>query len=168
MGTSTQNEMLASAPIQECLADAPQAEVRDWMEDSVANRPWGAHVGPMLRNTHVELPAPLISRMRGAAASFGVHMRSSLSSVLPGVFQTMLPTLSRSGCQQANFSQAYQYFTPVYQTSPNDPQRYRSRFEIAASVKQMCLDIVQARSNPNTPGPLKTQELTSYLKRLFP
>lgn len=168
MGSGTQNNQLSSAPIQNCFADAPQIEVRKWMKDSVAGRPWAAHVAPMIRNAHAELPAALVNRMQGAATSLGAHMRQSLTSVLPSVFQTMLPTLSRSGCQQADFSQAYTYYTPVYQSSPNDPLRYRARFQIADSVKQMCRDIVEARSNPANPGPLKNQELASYLKKLFP
>jgi hypothetical protein len=168
MGSGAPGATLTSAPVQNCLADAPQAEVRRWMKDSAASRPWGAHIEPMLRNTNVELPTALVNRMQGSAASFGAQMRQSLSTVLPTVFQAYLPSLSRSGCEQADFSQAYTYYTPVYQTSPNDPERYRARAQIADSVRQMCLDVVQARSNPNTPGPLKTQEMTSYLKKLFP
>jgi|GEM_PF-2285549 len=168
IGSGTQTNQLNSAPIQNCFANAPQIEVRKWMKESVVGRPWGAHVSPMLRNAHAELPPALVNRMKGASTTLGTHMRQSLSSVLPSVFQSMLPTLSRTGCQQADFSQAYSYYTSVYQTSPNDPLRYRARFQIADSVKRMCLDIVEARSNPNTPGPLKTQELASYLKKLFP
>ncbi len=168
MGSGAPGAMLTSSPVQNCLADAPQTEVRQWMNESAASRPWGAHIEPMLRNTHVELPPTLVNRMQGATTSFGAQMRQSLTSVLPTVFQVYLPSLSRSGCQQADFSQAYTYYTPVYQTSPNDPERYRARVQIAESVRQMCLDVVQARSNPNTPGPLKTQEMTSYLKKLFP
>ncbi len=168
IGAGTQSALLTSAPIQDCFGEAPQAEVRDWMREAAASRPWGAHVAPMMRNASVALPAPLVSRMQGATANFGQHMRQSLASVVPSVFQAHLPILSRTGCQQANFSQAFTFYTPVYQSSPNDPQRYRARTQIAESVKQMCLDIVQARSNPNAAAPLKTQELTNYLKRLFP